>query len=121
MPLCAPKKVPLLAEDWLTIRTDAAFVLQKRPISSKNKKETFRILLRCNKFVIGEFSEEKESSRMWDHLHEADPVGFDASGEVAVHQMLQLKMSSMTSTPSAAEDEFVRIFCRLWLRLCFRS
>jgi hypothetical protein len=30
-------------------------------------------------------------------------------------------MSSMTSTPSAAEDEFVRIFCRLWLRLCFRS
>eukprot|EP01122_Echinamoeba_exundans_P004755 TRINITY_DN14996_c0_g1_i1.p1 TRINITY_DN14996_c0_g1~~TRINITY_DN14996_c0_g1_i1.p1 ORF type:complete len:1018 (+),score=209.81 TRINITY_DN14996_c0_g1_i1:71-3124(+) len=106
MPLCAPKKVPLLAEDWLTTRTDAAFVLQKRPISLKNKKEAFRILLRCNKFVIGEFSEEKEALRMWDHLHEADPVGFDASGEVAVQQMLQLKMASMGATSSSAEDEF---------------
>lgn len=114
MPLVAPKKVPLQAEEWLTTRSDAVFLLQKRPVSSKNKREAFRILLRCNKFVIGEFNEDKDAVKMWDHLHEtADPVSLDASGKVAVAQMIQLKANSANN--SVHEEEFVRFLFSLSL------
>lgn len=70
MPLCAPKKVPI-DDKWSNILEDHHFILQQ---NSKMKKNGYRILLKCNYYQIGEFSNQNDAIKEWNFLHPDESV-----------------------------------------------
>lgn len=84
MPLCAPKKVPL-TDEWETVKSDLHFVLQKSP----RRRRPLRILLKCNGFQIGEFSNEKDAIKEWAFLHTKESESqFDETSEETSEKLL---------------------------------
>lgn len=85
MPLCAPKKVPL-SNEWLLIKEDLHFILQK----SLRKKKAFRILMKCNYYQIGEFNNEKDMLREWSFLHPKEAESsFDETSKLTTNSLFE--------------------------------
>lgn len=134
MPLCIPRHVQLT--DWVTVKQDAHFMIQKHvgkffssssapslrfrkasPAPSSSSSDlsskshgTYRILMRCNKLCLGEFSDRKELLNQWTFLHPTDSdLAFDPSGQDSMQRLWQSQMESLQHHAIAqSEQDFVR-------------
>jgi hypothetical protein len=135
MPLCIPRQV--LLADWVTVKQDAHFILQKHagkqlqaslstpnlrfrkpsPSLSSNNLEngskghgTYRILMRCNKLCLGEFNDRTELINQWRFLHPSDSdLAFDNTGQESMQRLWQSQMESLhINANDQTEQDFVR-------------
>eukprot|EP01121_Diplochlamys_sp_Union-15-3_P020737 TRINITY_DN8168_c0_g1_i1.p1 TRINITY_DN8168_c0_g1~~TRINITY_DN8168_c0_g1_i1.p1 ORF type:complete len:104 (-),score=17.47 TRINITY_DN8168_c0_g1_i1:66-377(-) len=67
MPLCVPQKTNKFEIGWETTRQDFDFILQHR--KTQAKKPQYRILLRCNRFVVADAEREEDIFNDWEALH----------------------------------------------------
>lgn len=127
MPLCVPRQVS--PADWVTVKQDAHFLIQKHVSRSAPTTPTlrfrlgssaseaanktngpYRILMRCNKLCVGEFNDRTELNNQWRFLHPTDSdLAFDASGHDSMQRLWQEQMVSLQEhAPEQSEADFVR-------------
>lgn len=135
MPLCVPRVVQ--NADWVTVKQDAHFMIQKHvgkyfssspstpslrfrktTLSSSSSsldllsksQGTYRILMRCNKICLGEFTDRKDLLNQWMFLHPADSdLAFDVSGQESMQRLWQSQMESLQNRDvTQSEQDFVR-------------
>jgi hypothetical protein len=112
--------------DWITVKQDAHFILQKQAgkhhlaaaasspsLRFRNKNSpatsspqldlgskghgTYRILMRCNKLCLGEFSDRNDLINQWRFLHPTDTdLAFDTTGQESMQRLWHSQMESLS-------------------------
>jgi hypothetical protein len=129
MPLCVPRQVQ--SNDWVTVKQDAHFLIQKHTprspsaqsirfrkgsptpatngLDSSKTPGTFRIIMRCNKLCLGEFTDRSELANQWRFLHPTESdLAFDPTGHDTMQHLWQEQMVSLqTHATEQSEQAFV--------------